>query len=60
MNFLDAVVEVNGSNASLKVAGKSIPLPPAKSKKLIDGGYNGKTVTFGIRPEDIYDSQMFI
>ena len=60
MNFLDAVVEVNGNTASLKVAGKSIPLPPAKSKKLIDGGYNGKTVTFGIRPEDIYDSQMFI
>ena len=60
MNFLDAVVEANGSNASLKVAGKSIPLPPAKSKKLIDGGYVGKTVTFGIRPEDVYDSQMFI
>ena len=60
MNFLDAVVEANGNNASLKVAGKSIPLPPAKSKKLIDGGYVGKTVTFGIRPEDIYDQQMFI
>ena len=56
MNFLDATVEVSGDVASLKVAGKSIPLPAAKSKKLIDGGYAGKKVTFGIRPEDVYDA----
>lgn len=60
MNFLDAVVEVSGSDASLKVAGQTIPLPAAKAKKLIDGGYAGKTVTFGIRPEDVYDSEAFI
>ena len=60
MNFLDATVEVNGDTASLKVAGNNILLPPAKSKKLIEGGYAGKTVTFGIRPEDVYDSEMFI
>ena len=60
MNFLDATVKVDGDVASLEIAGHSIPLPPEKSKKLIDGGYNGKTVIFGIRPEDIYDSQMFI
>ena len=61
MNFLDAEVEAAGEGvAALKIAGKSIPLPPAKSKALIDGGYVGKTVTFGIRPEDVYDSEMFI
>ena len=60
MNFLDAEVDVQGDKVFLKVAGQSIPLPPAKAKKLIDGGYNGKTVTFGIRPEDLYDSEMFI
>ena len=60
MNFLDAVVEVNGDAASLKVAGSSISLPADKSKKLISGGYAGKTVTFGIRPEDVYDSPAFI
>ena len=27
---------------------------------LKDGGYVGKTVVLGIRPEDIHDSQMFI
>jgi multiple sugar transport system ATP-binding protein len=60
MNFLDAVVEVKGDVAVLNVAGLSIQLPPAKSKKLIDGGYNGKTVSFGIRPEDLYDSEMMV
>ena len=60
MNFLDATVKVEGDIANLVIAGHSIPLPPAKSKKLIDGGYDGKVVTFGIRPEDIHDSQMFL
>jgi len=60
MNFLDAIVRVSGEDASLEIAGKMIPLPPAKAKKLIDGGYDGKTVTFGIRPEDVDDSELFI
>ena len=60
MNFLDAVVEIVDDTAVLKVAGHFIPLPPAKSKKLIEGGYNGRTVTFGIRPEDVYDSEMMV
>ena len=60
MNFLDATVEVEGDKASLVVAGHAIPLPPAKAKKVIDGGYAGKVVTFGIRPEDVYDSEMMV
>ncbi len=60
MNFLDAVVSVKGDTACLEIAGHSIKLPPAKSKKLIAGGYEGKTVTFGIRPEDVYDSAAYI
>ena len=60
MNFLDAVVRINGTAVTLEVAGQSIPLPPAKAKKLIDGGYNGKTVVMGIRPEDIGDSEIEI
>ena len=60
MNFLDAKVKVTGNVASLEIAGHSIALPEAKSKKLIAGGYDGKTVTFGIRPEDIYDSNEFL
>ena len=60
MNFLDATVVVDGDVANLEIAGHAIPLPPAKSKKLIEGGYDGKIVTFGIRPEDVYDSEMYI
>ena len=60
MNFLDATVEVKGEGVNLLVAGHSISLPPAKAKKLIEGGYAGKTVTFGIRPEDVYDSEMYV
>ena len=60
MNFLDAVVEIQGETAYLKIADKAIPLNAAKSKKLIDGNYDGKTVTFGIRPEDVYDSEMMV
>ncbi len=60
MNFLDAKVEVKGDAVNLHFAGQVLPLPPAKAKKLIEGGYDGKTVTFGIRPEDVYDSEMFV
>ncbi|MDE7353197.1 MAG: sn-glycerol-3-phosphate ABC transporter ATP-binding protein UgpC [Acetatifactor sp.] len=60
MNFLDATVEVKGDVANLNIAGRSIPLPSAKSKKVIDGGYDGKVVTFGIRPEDVYDAPAFV
>ena len=46
MNFLDATVKVEGDIANLVIAGHSIPLPPAKSKKLIDGGYDGRVVSY--------------
>ena len=39
-----------------------LPLPPyiERQQALIDGGYDGKTVVLGIRPEDVHDSQAFI
>ncbi|WP_321003940.1 ABC transporter ATP-binding protein [Eisenbergiella porci] len=60
MNFMDAEVKVNKDEVRLVVGSHSIKLPPAKAKKLIDGGYAGKTVVMGIRPENVHDSQMFI
>ena len=57
MNFMDAVVRVQGDNAFLHFADTDIPLPADKSKALIEGGYEDKTVVFGIRPEDIDDSE---
>ena len=53
MNFMDATVTAKGDVAYIEAAGKSIALPAEKSKKLIAGGYAGKTVTIGIRPENV-------
>ena len=55
MNFVDAKCVVEGSKVTLNFDNYSIELPEAKAKKLIDGGYNGKEVILGIRPEDISD-----
>ena len=55
MNFVDAIARVEGGKAFLDVEGQSIELPADKAKALIDGGYNGKQVTFGIRPENIIE-----
>ena len=55
MNFVDAECVIEGSKATLKFGEFSVELPEAKAKKLVDGGYNGKTVVLGIRPEDISD-----
>ena len=60
MNFLDATCVVEGDKVSLRFGETNIVLPPAKAKKLVDGGYNGKTVVLGIRPEDVDDSQIAI
>ena len=53
MNFLDGTVSVKDDVAYVEVAGSSIALTAEKSKKLIAGGYAGKTVTIGIRPENV-------
>ena len=60
MNFLDAQIAEKGGDLIAKVGEYDIVIPAAKAKVLKDGGYVGKTVILGIRPEDIHDSQMFI
>ena len=60
MNFMDAKISVDGENVTAQVGESKIAVPATKAKALIDGGYDGKTVVLGIRPEDIHDSQMFI
>ncbi|MCL1877318.1 MAG: sn-glycerol-3-phosphate ABC transporter ATP-binding protein UgpC [Defluviitaleaceae bacterium] len=60
MNLLDVTCNVQGSNVSLMFGDHPIKLPEAKAKALIEGGYDGKTVVMGIRPEDMHDEEMFI
>ncbi len=58
MNFIDAEIEVNGDQVFAKTCGLKIELPAEKAKKVKEGGYHGKIVTLGIRPEDVYDASM--
>ena len=56
MNFLDATAKVSQGRACLELDGQLIELPADKAQPIIDGGYDGKTVVLGIRPEDILAS----
>ena len=49
-----------GNEISLHFAERSIKLPESRGRKLIEGGYVGKEVILGIRPEDIKDEEVFI
>jgi multiple sugar transport system ATP-binding protein len=60
MNFVDAQVKANGEEVNVTVGDATLAVPASKAKALIDGGYDGKTVVMGIRPEHVHDSQMFI
>lgn len=60
MNFLDAEIKEKGSDLVAVIGKDELVIPATKAKALKDGGYVGKTVVLGIRPEDIHDSQMFI
>ena len=60
MNFMDAVVNVSGNDVTLSIGNHVLRVPENKKKALIDGGYNGKTVVVGIRPEDVHDDPDFI
>ena len=56
MNFIDAKCSIEGGKAVLSFDKFKVALSPEKSKKLADGGYNGKNVLMGIRPDDMGDS----
>ena len=60
MNFVDATCQVENGKVYLVAGPSKIELPAAKGQKLIDGGYDGKTVVLGIRPEDVHDEPAFL
>ena len=60
MNFLDATVEKKEDGVYLNIGEHDLKVPHAKQQALLDGGYVGKTVVMGIRPEDIHDEEVFI
>ncbi|HOA81164.1 MAG TPA: sn-glycerol-3-phosphate ABC transporter ATP-binding protein UgpC [Defluviitaleaceae bacterium] len=60
MNFIETKVVKQGEDIILAFGNEEIKLPQAKAKKLVDGGYVGKEVIMGIRPEDLHDEAPFI
>ncbi|SHO48681.1 ABC transporter ATP-binding protein [Anaerocolumna xylanovorans] len=60
MNVIESTVVKSGNTVALQFGTHSIKLPEAKGKKILDGGYENKTVMLGIRPEDVKDEEMFI
>ncbi len=60
MNFIDAKVEAAGNDLVLRVGEYTIKVPPTKKAALVNGGYVGKTVVLGIRPEDLHDEEVYV
>ena len=58
MNFLDAKISENGGKVFATIGEYKLEVPAAKAKALKNGGYVGKTVVLGIRPENIHDAKV--
>ena len=57
MNFVNADCEEKDGGVWLAFDRFQVKLPERKAKALKEGGYIGKRVVMGIRPEDIFESQ---
>jgi len=60
MNFIETLVKVEKNDVYILLGDNKIKLPEAKAKCVKDGGYDGKKVVLGIRPEDIHDEEACI
>ncbi|MDR3090612.1 MAG: sn-glycerol-3-phosphate ABC transporter ATP-binding protein UgpC [Clostridiales bacterium] len=60
MNFIESKILKKDDDVFIKFADYKILLPEKKARLIIDGGYEGKDVILGIRPEDIHDEPVFI
>lgn len=60
MNILSASCEVQGEDVVLDLHESKIRIGGKKAKLLIDGGYDGKEILIGIRPEDVHDEPAIV
>jgi len=60
MNFIDVDVVKEGNAVYCVFDNNRLKLPEHRAKALIDAGYVGKQIVFGIRPEDVHDEEIFI
>ena len=60
MNLLDAKAEKTAEGVTLSFGKNCILLPKEKGQLLEEGGYIGKEVVMGIRPEDLHDEEVAV
>lgn len=56
MNFMDVLVLKDNNDIALLFGESKIKVPKDKAKILLEKGYLNKTITMGIRSEDIHDN----
>jgi len=60
MNFFNATAAKEGDEIFVKIGKYNIKLSKEKAEKVEQGGYIGKEVVVGVRPEDLHDEEVFI
>ncbi|MCR4672104.1 MAG: sn-glycerol-3-phosphate ABC transporter ATP-binding protein UgpC [Lachnospiraceae bacterium] len=60
MNFIDVTIEEDGEKTYAAAGNTRVLIPEDKAAVLKREGFSGKTVTMGIRPEDLYVEEMYI
>lgn len=57
MNFFNGIVEKDGENVVINFAGNRVRLTPDRARAVLDGGYLGKKIVMGVRPEHIHAAE---
>jgi multiple sugar transport system ATP-binding protein len=60
MNFIVGDLVETGNELHFKANQIDFIIPEGRAKLLRDKGYIGKSVVFGVRPEDLHDEDMFL
>ncbi len=60
MNFLDGTIEKDGEDYRFKFGQYAVKIPASKNKDDVLKDYVGKSVVFGIRPENVHDEPEFL
>lgn len=58
MNFLEGTVAAREGHLWIQGTGWSLPVKGVAARRLLDGGYPGKKIILGIRPEDLGENEV--
>jgi multiple sugar transport system ATP-binding protein len=60
MNFISGTLADQGGSVYFKANGVNVEITAGKASTLREGGYIGKEVVLGIRPEDLHEEPVFL